>query len=165
MIGHTTLVTLCGFAYGMKGFYIASTASVFGSALSFTILRLLFSKRLREWSGKSDKWQALESVVVCSFFDPFTTSLTHCLAENEGPPVNHPRSSVPSSTMGLFKLPLCGKRSHQDSTPHFRIYRLHTPTVDRGCVFMAIRHSDFVRLSEAGSACFHRFKNCSPRRR
>ncbi|KAF4574876.1 Golgi apparatus membrane protein TVP38 [Pleurotus pulmonarius] len=63
MIGHTTLVTLCGFAYGMKGFYIASTASVFGSALSFTILRFLFSKRLREWSGKSDKWQALESVV------------------------------------------------------------------------------------------------------
>ncbi|KAF9498443.1 Golgi apparatus membrane protein TVP38 [Pleurotus eryngii] len=63
MIGHTTLVTLCGFAYGMKGFYIASTASVFGSALSFTVLRLLLSRRLREWSRKSGKWQALESVV------------------------------------------------------------------------------------------------------
>lgn len=124
MIGHTTLVTLCGFAYGMKGFYIASTASVFGSALSFTILRLLFSKRLREWSGKSDKWQALESVVVRSCFNPSTTSLTHCLAESEGPSVNYSRSSVPSSTLGLFKLPLCCKRSHQYS--HSRIYRLHT---------------------------------------
>ncbi|KAJ8523462.1 hypothetical protein ONZ45_g57 [Pleurotus djamor] len=63
MIGHTTLVTLCGFAYGMKGFYIAASASVFGSALVFSVLRLLFSKRLRQWSSKNAKWQALESVV------------------------------------------------------------------------------------------------------
>ncbi|KAF9006474.1 Golgi apparatus membrane protein TVP38 [Cyathus striatus] len=42
LIGHTTLVTLCGFAYGMKGFFIASSASVIGACL---------------------KWRALEDVV------------------------------------------------------------------------------------------------------
>ncbi|KDR83846.1 hypothetical protein GALMADRAFT_219675 [Galerina marginata CBS 339.88] len=64
LIGHTTLVTLCGFAYGMKGFYIGATASVVGSALSFLVLRFLFSDRLHTWSSQNEKWQALESVVT-----------------------------------------------------------------------------------------------------
>ncbi|KAF8895926.1 Golgi apparatus membrane protein TVP38 [Mucidula mucida] len=63
LIGHTTTTTLCGFAYGMKGFAIASTASVVASALVFVTLRFCFSHRLRHWSTQSDKWQALESVV------------------------------------------------------------------------------------------------------
>jgi len=67
MIGHTTLVTLCGFAYGMKGFAIAAIASVFGSALVFVILRLLFNRKLRYWSSKNEKWQALEAVVASQF--------------------------------------------------------------------------------------------------
>ncbi|TFK28827.1 Golgi apparatus membrane protein TVP38 [Coprinopsis marcescibilis] len=62
-IGHTTLVTLCGFAYGMKGFYIAIAGSLLGSALVFTVLRLLFSQRIRAWSAQNEKWQALEAVV------------------------------------------------------------------------------------------------------
>jgi len=62
-IGHTTLVTLCGFAYGMKGFPIAAAGSLVGSATAFAVLRLLFSKRLRKWSSSSEKWQALESVI------------------------------------------------------------------------------------------------------
>ena len=44
-IGHTTIVTLCGFAYGMKGFYIAAPASLIGSSAAFVVLRLLFSRR------------------------------------------------------------------------------------------------------------------------
>ncbi|KAF8165439.1 Golgi apparatus membrane protein TVP38 [Crassisporium funariophilum] len=63
LVGHTTLVTLCGFAYGMKGFFIASTGSVLGSALVFVVLRLLFRDRLHSWSSQNRKWQALESVV------------------------------------------------------------------------------------------------------
>lgn len=66
-VGHTTLVTLCGFAYGMKGFYIAASASMLGSALAFVVLRFLFSHRLRKWSSQNDKWQALEAVVVSIF--------------------------------------------------------------------------------------------------
>lgn len=63
MIGHTTLVTLCGFAYGMKGFFIAFAGSVIGSALVFVVLRFLFTQRIRAWSSQNEKWQALEAVV------------------------------------------------------------------------------------------------------
>jgi len=61
--GHTTLVTLSGFAYGMQGFFISATASLLGSALVFVVLRRLFSKRLNAWSSQNQNWQALESVV------------------------------------------------------------------------------------------------------
>lgn len=64
LVGHTTLVTLCGFAYGMNGFYIASSASIVGSAVVFLVLRFFLSRRLRQWSTQNEKWQALESVVV-----------------------------------------------------------------------------------------------------
>ncbi|KAJ3475058.1 hypothetical protein NLI96_g12089 [Meripilus lineatus] len=47
----------------MKGFPIAAIGSLVGSALAFTVLRLLFSKRLQKWSASSEKWQALEAVV------------------------------------------------------------------------------------------------------
>ncbi|KAF9783037.1 Golgi apparatus membrane protein TVP38 [Thelephora terrestris] len=63
MTGHTTIVTLCGFAYGMKGFYIVLAGSILGSATVFVVLRFLFSKRLRKWSATNDKWTALETVV------------------------------------------------------------------------------------------------------
>ncbi|PIL37240.1 hypothetical protein GSI_00933 [Ganoderma sinense ZZ0214-1] len=63
-VGHTTLITLCGYAYGMKGFPIAAGGSLFGSAFTFVILRLLFSRRLRRWSESNEKWQALETVVA-----------------------------------------------------------------------------------------------------
>lgn len=64
MAGHTTLITLCGYAYGMKGFPIAAAGSLFGSAFTFLVLRLLFSRRLRRWSESSERWQALETVVA-----------------------------------------------------------------------------------------------------
>ena len=64
MISHTTTVTLCGFAYGLKGFFLALAGSVLGAAIAFVVLRFLFSKRLRKWSDTNDKWTALETVVV-----------------------------------------------------------------------------------------------------
>ncbi|KIM46283.1 hypothetical protein M413DRAFT_441372 [Hebeloma cylindrosporum] len=64
LIGHTTLVTLCGFAYGMKGFFIGASASLVGSALAFVVLRFLFSEKLHAWSSQNQKWKALESVVT-----------------------------------------------------------------------------------------------------
>jgi len=62
-IGHTTTVTLCGFAYGMKGFFLAAGGSIFGAVLAFVVLRLLFNKSLRKWSSQNEKWQALEAVI------------------------------------------------------------------------------------------------------
>jgi uncharacterized membrane protein YdjX (TVP38/TMEM64 family) len=69
MMAHTTTVTLCGFAYGMKGFYIALAGSILGSTIVFVVLRFLFSKRLRKWSVTNDKWTALEAVVVSVVYD------------------------------------------------------------------------------------------------
>jgi uncharacterized membrane protein YdjX (TVP38/TMEM64 family) len=76
MIGHTTLATLSGFAYGMKGFFIASSGSLVGSALAFLVLRLLFGDRIRNWSNSNEKWQALESVVVWSASLPDSMLIT-----------------------------------------------------------------------------------------
>ncbi|OBZ76629.1 Golgi apparatus membrane protein TVP38 [Grifola frondosa] len=47
-----------------RGFPIAAGGSLFGSSISFFVLRLLFSRRLRKWSSSSEKWQALETVVA-----------------------------------------------------------------------------------------------------
>jgi len=63
MISHTTTVTLCGFAYGMNGFFLALAGSVLGATVAFVILRFMFSERLRKWSATNDKWTALETVV------------------------------------------------------------------------------------------------------
>ncbi|KAL6309559.1 Golgi apparatus membrane protein TVP38 [Sparassis latifolia] len=63
VMGHTTTVTLCGYAYGMKGFYIAAGGSLAGACFAFAVLRLLFRERLRRWSASNQKWIALETVV------------------------------------------------------------------------------------------------------
>ncbi|KAJ8455123.1 hypothetical protein ONZ51_g12627 [Trametes cubensis] len=63
-VGHTTLITLCGYAYGMKGFPIAAGGTLFGSAFTFIVLRFLFSRRLQKWSQSNEKWQALETVIA-----------------------------------------------------------------------------------------------------
>jgi uncharacterized membrane protein YdjX (TVP38/TMEM64 family) len=67
MIGHTTLLNLCGFTYGMKGFLIAAPASLVASTIVFVALRYLFSGVIRSWSEKNETWKALEAVIV-SFF-------------------------------------------------------------------------------------------------
>ena len=63
LIGHTTILLLCGFAYGMLGFAIASIGSLLGSVVVFVTLRYFFGTRLRNWSEGNSKWQALEEVI------------------------------------------------------------------------------------------------------
>ncbi|KAK2466140.1 hypothetical protein APHAL10511_001782 [Amanita phalloides] len=63
-VGHTTVVTLAGFTFGMKGFWIALPAAVIGSALVFVLLRFYFSDKLSKWLANEKKWRALEEVVV-----------------------------------------------------------------------------------------------------
>ncbi|VDC02561.1 unnamed protein product [Peniophora sp. CBMAI 1063] len=62
-IGHSTVLNLCGFAYGIKGFAVAGPASLFGSAFAFIVLRYFFARRLARWSSTHEGWQALESVI------------------------------------------------------------------------------------------------------
>ncbi|KAF8484949.1 Golgi apparatus membrane protein TVP38 [Russula ochroleuca] len=63
MIGHTTVLNLCGFTYGMKGFLVAAPASLVASTVVFVALRYLFSEVLRSWSRKFEIWKALEAVI------------------------------------------------------------------------------------------------------
>lgn len=62
-IGHTTLVNLCGFTYGVQGFFPAAIGTLAGSAIVFVTLRSMFSKRLHSWTSTNEKWQALEAVI------------------------------------------------------------------------------------------------------
>ena len=112
--GHTTLVTLSGFAYGMQGFFISAAASLLGSALVFVVLRRLFSKRLNAWSSQNKGWQALESVVV-SYIVSIDLNLSSnsetILIEGERLAINDPDSYFTLSTVGLFQCSICGKSS------------------------------------------------------
>jgi uncharacterized membrane protein YdjX (TVP38/TMEM64 family) len=74
-IGHTTLMNLCGFTYGMHGFIPAAISTVGGSALVFVVLRSLFSNRLRKWTATNQKWGALEAVIVSTLL--YNTFLCH----------------------------------------------------------------------------------------
>ncbi|KAN0097351.1 hypothetical protein V8E55_001797 [Tylopilus felleus] len=62
-IGHSALMNVCGFTYGMQGFIPAAISTVGGSALVFVLLRSLFSNRLRKWTAANEKWGALEAVI------------------------------------------------------------------------------------------------------
>lgn len=64
MVGYSTCVTVCGFAYGLKGFFVAGTATIIGSGVAFIILRLLFKRQVAAWASKNEQWKALESVIV-----------------------------------------------------------------------------------------------------
>jgi uncharacterized membrane protein YdjX (TVP38/TMEM64 family) len=68
LAGHSTFVTLCGYTYGMKGFWIAAIASSLGSAIVFSTMRFFFSKRLHKWASDNEKWSALDTVIVRPFF-------------------------------------------------------------------------------------------------
>jgi len=63
MVGYSTCITICGFAYGMEGYYVAGPATLIGSGLAFIVLRLLFKEQVMAWSLKNKKWQALEEVI------------------------------------------------------------------------------------------------------
>ncbi|PAV20981.1 Golgi apparatus membrane TVP38 [Pyrrhoderma noxium] len=63
LILYHTSVSLCGFTYGLKGFFVAAPAALFGSGLTFIILRYILRDRLSSWSAKNQKWQALETVI------------------------------------------------------------------------------------------------------
>lgn len=64
MVGYSTCVTVCGFAYGLEGYYVAGPATLVGSGIAFIVLRLLFKRQVGEWTSKNEHWQALEQVIV-----------------------------------------------------------------------------------------------------
>ena len=64
LIGYSTTMTLCGFAYGpLGGFAIAAPSALMGSALTFVILRLLFKRRIKNWTQEKPHWLAMQQVI------------------------------------------------------------------------------------------------------
>lgn len=87
MIGHTTVLNLCGFTYGMKGFLVAAPASLAASAVVFIILRYLFGEMLRSWSKENKMWRALEAVIVSISYVPFLSLSPTVFQEAKGFPL------------------------------------------------------------------------------
>ncbi|PVG03614.1 hypothetical protein CPB86DRAFT_748949 [Serendipita vermifera] len=63
MVGFTTLVSISGFAWGVKGFFLAGPAAIIGAGLCFLSLRYLFRVRLQKLQQSNKHWRALDQVV------------------------------------------------------------------------------------------------------
>lgn len=110
MIGHTTVLNLCGFTYGMKGFLVAAPASLVASTIVFIALRYLLSGVLRSWSEKNEMWKALEAVIV-SFLSLFSyrSADYHSGCQRSSPCRSHQDITFP--TVGILKCSLCSESS------------------------------------------------------
>ncbi|KAG8960736.1 Tlg2-vesicle protein [Tulasnella sp. 419] len=63
LVGWSTSVSVCGFAYGLKGWFVAAAGAIIGAAMTFLVLRYFFKKKIRSWTQHNAKWQALEAVI------------------------------------------------------------------------------------------------------
>ncbi|KIJ56629.1 hypothetical protein M422DRAFT_22781 [Sphaerobolus stellatus SS14] len=63
MAGYSTCTSLCGFAYGINGFWLAAPATQIGSGVAFIVLRRFFHKRISNWTSSNQKWKALEQAI------------------------------------------------------------------------------------------------------
>ncbi|KDQ20769.1 hypothetical protein BOTBODRAFT_26787 [Botryobasidium botryosum FD-172 SS1] len=63
VIGISTSMMLCGFAWGVQGIFIVAPAATLGACLAFVLLRLFFRKKVKNWTQNVKKWEALESVI------------------------------------------------------------------------------------------------------
>lgn len=117
-IGHSTVCTLCGFAYGMRGLPLAACGTLLGASLCFIVLRFLFSHRLHEWSASNEKWQALETVVVRLHDDSVIPCLCMTAALGcKGSPVDLAHSCIAFPPLGVFERTIRCKPLVQQS-PH-----------------------------------------------
>jgi uncharacterized membrane protein YdjX (TVP38/TMEM64 family) len=87
MIGHTTLLNLCGFTYGMRGGLVATLGSLVASAVVFLVLRYYFGEVLRSWSEKNETWKAFEAVIVSISYYPFSSFWLTLFQDAKGLPL------------------------------------------------------------------------------
>ncbi|KAG8766527.1 Tlg2-vesicle protein [Ceratobasidium sp. 428] len=64
LIGGTTTLTVCGFAYGVKAFLFVAPAACIGAGFAFLTLRYFFRERVRGFTHRQEKWRALEAVIA-----------------------------------------------------------------------------------------------------
>ena len=63
MIGYSTCVTIAGFVFGMKGWFIISTATVVGSTCAFVVSRTLLRGFVSRLTEKNKRFAALSLVL------------------------------------------------------------------------------------------------------
>ncbi|KAF8685237.1 SNARE associated Golgi protein [Rhizoctonia solani] len=64
LVGKSTVITVCGFAYGVKAFSFVAPAACIGAAFTFICLRCFFHERVRRYTRNKEHWRALEAVVA-----------------------------------------------------------------------------------------------------
>lgn len=63
MIGYSTCVTIAGFVFGMKGWFIVGTATIVGSTVSFITSRTLLKSYVSKMAEKNKSFAALSLVL------------------------------------------------------------------------------------------------------
>lgn len=63
MIGYSTCVTIAGFVFGMKGWFIVATANVAGSVCSFIVSRTVLKDFVSRLTAKNTQFAALSLVL------------------------------------------------------------------------------------------------------
>ena len=63
MIGYSTCVTIAGFVFGMKGWFIISTASVVGATCAFLVSRTVLRDFVSRLTEKNQRFAALSLVL------------------------------------------------------------------------------------------------------
>lgn len=63
MIGYSTCVTIAGFVFGMKGWFIVGTATIVGSTVSFITSRTLLKSYVSQMTEKNKSFAALSLVL------------------------------------------------------------------------------------------------------
>jgi uncharacterized membrane protein YdjX (TVP38/TMEM64 family) len=63
MIGYSTLVTIAGFVFGMRGWFIIASATVIGSTLSLVVSRTLLKDFVGKMTAKNKQFAALSLVL------------------------------------------------------------------------------------------------------
>ncbi|KAG9118259.1 Tlg2-vesicle protein [Ceratobasidium sp. 392] len=64
LIGGSTTLTVCGFAYGIKAFLFVAPSACIGAGFAFLTLRYFFRERVRNFTHRQEKWRALEAVIA-----------------------------------------------------------------------------------------------------
>ncbi|KAL5347039.1 Tlg2-vesicle protein [Pseudogymnoascus australis] len=110
VIGYTTALTIAGFVYGMKGWFICASANVIGSYCSFIASRTVLSKYVHRLVGEDKRFEAFASilkhdgikVLVMIRFCPLPYSISNGAMSTL--PTVHPLAFTAATAMATPKL-------------------------------------------------------------
>lgn len=112
LVGFSTTVSICGFAYGVHGFLLAGPAAVIGSAIVFVVLRFFFLGRVQQLTNKNEKWRAFESVIVSVVIFPKALLIKMQIpSEKQRAAIDNSHSSFSLTSLGVCQYSAGGSYS------------------------------------------------------